>query len=112
MISLPYAPTGERPSMMDLQCLRWRNGDRVVKLRLMVLLAPNWRDVGIALGLELHLDSIEEECLRKPKRCIQKVFNEWLSESTNCTWNGLITALDDADIPCDLMKVLPMKIDH
>ena len=98
--------------MMDLQCLRWRNGDRVVKFRLMDRLAPNWRDVGIALGLGLDLDSIEIACLKDQKRCIQKLFTEWLTKSSDCSWNRLITALDRAGICSDLKTALALRIDH
>ena len=81
----------------------------------MDLLAPNWRDVGIALGLGLQLGSIEEECLRKPKRCIQKLFTEWLTctKNSDCSWNKLILALDCAGICSDQLKTaLASKIDH
>ena len=79
----------------------------------MVLLAPDWRDVGIALGLELDLDAIEIACQNDPKRCIEKLFTAWRRKSSNCSWNGLITALDCAGISSDLLKTaLALKIDH
>ena len=78
----------------------------------MDLLAPNWRDVGIALGLGLQLDSIEIACLKDPKICIEKLFIEWLTKSSDCSWNRLITALDRAGICSNLKTVLALRIDH
>ena len=80
----------------------------------MKFVAPQWRDLGIALNFTSpELDTIEEACLRNPKRCIEKLFSQWLTQQSGYSWKMLIEALEAADLlnlASDLRKALPHKI--
>ena len=79
-------------------------------MRVMKTIAPRWRDVGIAFGLDSSdLNSIETSCLRDVKRCTEQVMITWLEKGMGCTWKGLMEALEDAeffDLAIKLKNVL------
>ena len=93
--------------------LKWANGEREEQIRMMDTVAPQWRDLGIALSfVSPELDTIEEACLRNPKRCIERLFSQWFTWQSGYSWKMLIEALEVANFPTlarDLKRALPHK---
>ncbi len=91
--------TGEGPSIQEFQCLKWTNGGRQERTRIMGKVTPRWRDFGIALGFTIdELNTIELGCLRDPRICIQKLFGEWALSSEGSSWIGMVEALKDSGL--------------
>jgi len=56
--------------------------------------AADWYDIGIELGLGLHvLDVIERDNLQQSVNCLRKVLDKWLRLSPDTTWRTLEVAL-------------------
>ncbi len=79
----------------------------------MTKVTPRWGDFGIALGFTIdELDTIEQGCLREPRRCIQRLFGEWARGKDNYSWSGLVEALKDSgheNLADDVMKALACR---
>ena len=56
--------------------------------------ANEWKDIGIELGLTLHvLNMIEADNPRQWLSCFQKTLDRWLKLTPNATWRSLEVAL-------------------
>ena len=56
-----------------------------------------WQEVGLFLGLEYSdIRTIELDCQQKLRRCMMVMFNKWLKQETNPTWEKYCEALEKA----------------
>lgn len=54
-----------------------------------------WKILGIHLGLEERLDSIEENCKQDSKKCLLEILRTWLKQvDPPPTWTAIIEAVD------------------
>ena len=87
-----------RPTLKQLQVLRWSEGGKRRETRVMKTVASRWRDVGIAFGLDgSDLSSIESTCLKDARHCTEHVMTTWLEKGDGHTWERLLDALEDAE---------------
>ena len=55
--------------------------------------SPKWYELGLRLGVSVHtLDRIEHDVQDNNKAC-RKMFQSWLRDNHNSSWNDVITAL-------------------
>jgi len=53
-----------------------------------------WKMLGIRLGLEERLNSIEENCKQDPKKCLLEILQTWLKQvDPPPTWTAIIDAV-------------------
>ena len=97
--SFPF--TDERPTAQEFQSLIWKDGDGTEEIRIMDEVKPRWREFGVAMGFSVgDLETIEEEGLGKPGRCILTLFGKWSQKKSSAYhWKGLIAALNTAGFP-------------
>lgn len=101
----------KRPTLKEFQALKWKEADdKVKRIRIMDTVASEWRQFGIALGLRSsNIDTIKAECNRNVKTCTERLFNLWVHRAGNCSWDGLLEALENAgfnNLVQDLQKAL------
>ena len=93
--------------------LEWINGERVEEIRIMDIVAPDWKSLGIALGFTApDLETIEQRHSRDPSCCIQDLFSKWFRQRSGYSWKMLIEALEKAkltNLASDLQTILPCK---
>ena len=54
-----------------------------------------WKILGIHLGLEERLDSIEENCKQDSKKCLLEILRTWLKQvDPPPTWTAIIEAVE------------------
>ena len=60
--------------------------------------APDWKDIGLELGLELDvLNIIETNDQQQAVNCLQIMLNKWLKSTHNATWKKLEVALTNVN---------------
>ena len=96
---------GNRPKSHELQMLEFSDGK---KLRIMKAVAPQWKQMAVALGFSAaRIKSIESEHYR-PDDASFKIFSCWLEGEHNLkppTWDVLIRCLKQANL-LDLAEML------
>ena len=107
-----YAPiAGDQPTLHELQLLEGVDGRKV---RVIERVAPDWKDLAIALGFDQsRIMIIEEDCRRRVERASQEMFMRWLDGEHDlaqpCTWDTLIKCLIRAafgDVASSLRAIL------
>ena len=97
---------GEVPQLHELQLLTFDNGR---ELRIMEMVAPNWKDVAIAMGFNKErIESIEKDEHYKQEDATCEMFGRWLKGEHDLkpvTWDALIQCLKQAKFP-DIAKML------
>ena len=68
------------------------------KVRVIERVAPDWKDLAIALGFEQsRIMIIDEDCRGRVERACQEMFMRWLDGGHDlaqpCTWDTLIKCL-------------------
>ena len=102
---------GDQPKLHELQLLEGVNGRKV---RVTERVAPDWKDLGIALGFDQYrIMIIEEDCRGRVERACQEMFMRWLAGEHDlaqpCTWDTLIKCLRRAafiDVANSLREIL------
>ena len=104
--------TLEPPTLQQFMVLKWRENSERKSIRIMNTVSSRWREFGIALGFQSSdLDAIDTSCQKECVHCTEKLFGKWSQEGQNYSWDGLITALEDANfhnLVCDLKKALSL----
>ena len=103
--------TGDRPTLHELQLLEGVDGRKV---RIIERVAPDWKDLAIALGFDQsRIMIIEEDCRGRVERASQEMFMRWLDGEHDlvqpCTWDTLIKCLRRAafgDVANSLRAIL------
>ena len=105
--------TGDRPTLHELQLLEGVDGR---KIQVIERVAPDWKDLAIALGFDQsRIMIIEEDCRGRVERArpSQEMFMRWLDGEHDlvqpCTWDTLIKCLRRAafgDVADSLSAIL------
>ena len=87
------------------------------KVRVIERVAPDWKDLAIALGFDQsRIMIIDEDCRGRVERACQEMFMRWLNGEHDlaqpCTWDTLINRLRRAafiDVASSLKAILDLK---
>ena len=97
---------GNRPELHELQTLEFSDGK---KLRIMETVAPQWKQMAIALGFSVaRIKSIEKGAHYQPDNASFEIFSCWLEGEHDLkppTWNVLIWCLKQANL-LDIAEML------
>ena len=92
--------------MRDLQLLERADGR---KIRVIERVAPDWKDLAIAIGFDQsRIMIIDEDCRGRVEEACRAMFMRWLDEEL-CTWDRLIKCLRRAalvDVANSLRTIL------
>ena len=102
---------GDRPKLHELQLLKGVDGGKV---RVIERVAPNWKDLAIALGFDQsRIKTIEKDYRGSMEEACQEMFMRWLDGEHDlaqpCTWDTLIKCLSRAvfrDLAIKLRAIL------
>ena len=103
--------TGDRPTLHELQLLEGVDGRKV---RVIERVAPDWKDLAIALGFDQsRIKTIERDYRGSREEACQEMFMRWLDGEHDlaqpCTWDTLIKRLRRAafgDVANSLRAIL------
>ena len=96
IIFLPLSDS--QPTIAQLSLLK--TADR--KIRIILRLAPHWRDLGYIMNFDntgAEIETIEQKYRGDPKDCCRAMFQHWLNGNgiRPCSWGTLIELLEDCD---------------
>jgi hypothetical protein len=102
---------GDRPTLHELQLLEGVDGRKV---RVIERVAPDWKDLAIALGFDQsRIKTIEKDYRGSMEEACQEMFMRWLDGEHDlaqpCTWDTLIKCLRRAafiDVASNLRAIL------
>ena len=111
VLCLCFIIIADQPKLHELQLLEGVNGR---KIRVIERVAPDWKDLAIALGFDQsRIMIIEEDCRGRVERACQEMFMRWLDGEHDlaqpCTWDTLIKCLRRAgcmDVASSLRTIL------
>ena len=106
--------SGDQPKLHELQLLEGVDGRKV---RVIERVAPDWKDLAIALGFDQsRIKTIEKDYRGSMEEACQEMFMRWLDGEHDlaqpCTWNTLISCLRRAafiDVANSLKTILDLK---
>ena len=97
--------TDERPTMRELQLIKWYKDGQEKHLRIKASTAPNWKNLGTTFGISpAELDGFERQNMLNQEGCCYAVLQRWLENGSQpkdayaVTWIGLIQALRDTSL--------------
>ena len=97
---------GDQLKLRDLQLLEGADGRRI---RVIERVAPNWKDLAIAIGFDQsRIMIIDQDCRGSVEEACRAMFMRWLDEELR-TWDMLIKCLRRAalvDVANSLKTIL------
>ena len=100
----------DQPKLHELQLLEGVDGRKV---RVIEGVAPDWKDLAIALGFDKSRIKTIKKDYRVSMEACQEMFMRWLDGEHDlaqpCTWDTLINCLSNAsfvDVACSLRATL------
>ena len=98
----PYAYAGEVPTLSDMSLMEWTENGKEKELRLLQLVAPQWKDLGTdGFGMQGHELQILEDKFSVVESCrnlLQKFVRSGSTKIGMPSWRGLIKALNKAQL--------------